>query len=284
MIYLRIIKRMLLGIFAISLLLTTEIAVQCNEGEYVDFMDLDSYIEYSNKEWEKAGYTSNNGEGSVSTPSQQETTQTQKSPKDTSKKAIDTCEHLYVDSIVIEPTCSESGMMESKCSKCGDTYKVEIPATGIHDYSSEVTKKATCIEKGETTYTCKVCGDSYTEEIDALGHKYNRSVAEDATCTTDGTFVYICEICDDSYTEVIPAAGHVEVEEITKEAGVYTPGKKSVKCSVCGEILSTEAIPAKYPVSNLYVVIACAALALVTGVVITFAKKKYGANKLSKSA
>ena len=48
----------------------------------------------------------------------------------TSDVAVESCTHTYVDSIIKEATCAESGMMESKCSKCGDTYNTEIPATG----------------------------------------------------------------------------------------------------------------------------------------------------------
>ncbi len=223
----------------------------CTEGWYND-TNVQEHISKVEEQLKAAGYTlnrtmdnSNSGQAaSTDSPaSKQEPNITVKS-----------CDHTYVDLIIKEPTCAEPGVMESKCSKCGDTYKTEIPATEEHDYVAEVTIEPTCSKNGETKYTCSVCGDSYTEEITAAGHKYDRCVAEDATCTTDGTFVYICTVCDDSYTEAIPASGHKESELIVmKQPGLFTKGEQQITCEYCGEVLSSEVIPSILPAWTLII-------------------------------
>ncbi|MBO5620544.1 MAG: hypothetical protein J5959_02830 [Butyrivibrio sp.] len=257
--FLNILKKIMMGVLAVGILLTTTQTVYCT-----NYTSLEEYMQESNKQAEAAGYkTINTPSGTTPSLSGENSNNTsipqteQNNSSTTSSKPVKTCEHAYVDSIIKEPTCAEPGMMESKCSKCGDTYKTEISPTGKHDYASEVTKEATCTEKGETTYTCTVCGDSYTEEIAPKGHSYVSSVTKEATCTESGVNTFTCTNCGDSYTEEIPATGHAQtVEEVTKEAGMFSTGEKVIKCSACGEILSTEVIPAKYPISYLYIGIA----------------------------
>ncbi|MBR6484809.1 MAG: hypothetical protein IKT14_07285, partial [Clostridiales bacterium] len=239
-----------------------------------NYTSMEEYIEETNKQWEAVGYTNDNGGG------------TQKSATG-SAATSQKCDHSYSPDVTKEATCVAEGETKYTCSKCGATYTEAIPATGEHDYVAEVTKEATCTEKGETTYTCSVCGDSYTEEIAAAGHKYDRCVAEDATCTMDGTFVYICEVCDDSYTEIIPASGHKESElTVVKQPGLFTKGEQQIVCDNCGEVLSSEVIPSKLPVTAL---LAPFFLLMIGGVVIVSKRKKKedpfsGTNELKKDA
>ncbi len=250
----KVLKKGLWGILAAGIVLSTSTTVYCTE--WFDDTTIEEYIKKNNEEAAKLGYTTLDTIGDSGTTQETNKSTTGTSGQETATQ-IKSCTHEYVDSIIKEPTCSEPGMMESKCSKCGDTYKTEIPATGKHDYVSETTKEATCTEAGEATYTCSVCGDSYIEEIPATGHTYEAVITKEATCTESGLKTYTCAVCGDSYTEEIPATGHVETaEEVTKEAGLFTEGEKVVKCAACGEILSTEVIPSKYPISYLYVLIA----------------------------
>lgn len=277
----RIVKRVLACMVFVCVLMTSIQNVYCTEY-WFDDRTLGEYIKKHQEEAAKAGYTSRttyDGKGSESNVSSQE-------PKTGAeeKKQVKTCEHTYVDTIINEPTCAEPGIMESKCSKCGDSYKTEIPATGKHEYSSEVTKEATCTEKGETTYTCKVCGDSYTEEIPMLEHSYDSLITKDPTCLEAGIRTYTCSLCGDSYTEEIAATGHVEVEEVTKEAGIFTQGERIVRCSVCGEIISSEVIPSKYPVQYLYAAIACIAVILSVILALLLRKRKHGTKTIRKTA
>lgn len=75
-----------------------------------------------------------------------------------------------------EPTCSQPGNTRGVyCPDC-DAYVLgysEIPATGVHSYTSTV-KSATCIEGGFTTYSCNNCTHSYTDNfVSATGHSYS---------------------------------------------------------------------------------------------------------------
>ncbi len=276
--YLGLVKKALWGLLAAGIVLGSSVQVYCTEDWYND-TNVQEHISKVEEQLKAAGYTLNRTMGdsnssqpvaeSVPKPTSTDST----APKQDSTKTVESCDHSYVDSIIKEPTCAETGIMESRCSKCGDVYKTEIPETGKHEYSSEVTKEATCTEKGVITYTCTVCGDSYTEDIPMIDHTYESSIAVDATCTTAGTKVFICSQCDDTYTEEIPATGHVEEEVITKEAGAFTTGEKIIKCSSCGEILSTEIIPSKYPLTYLIIGIACV-VAVLVGVILILKKRR----------
>ena len=253
-------------IIAVAVLSTTVVGINCSmHGVLAE--DIDKWIEESNKAWEEAGYVNDTGK----TQTQQNNNQTQ--PE---KKVVKTCEHEYKDEITKEPTCLEPGEMISKCSKCGDSYKTEIAPTGKHEYESSVTKEATCIEAGEMAYTCKMCGDTYTEAIPAKGHDYEKSVTKEATCTDAGVITYTCKNCGDTYTEEIPALGHTEGEwEVTKEATFFfSTGEKVLKCAKCGEVLKTEEIPSKYPITYLYIEmgIAFAIIGFIIGLI--FKKKR----------
>ncbi len=275
--YVGLIKKALWGALAAGIVLGTSIPVYCT-----NYTSMEEYVKDHREQAEKAGYesTSDLSDWGITSPTN---TDTSSSSTDSDKKTVKACEHTYTDSIIEEPTCAEPGMMESKCSKCGDTYKTEIPATGKHEYTSEITKEATCTEKGETTYTCTVCGDSYTEEISAKGHSYVSSVTKEATCTEAGITTFTCSECGDSYTEEIPALGHTEVEEVTKTAGMFTSGEKVIKCSTCGEILSTEIIPSRYPISVLFIALVIVFVAIIA-VSAIFVKMKKGKNNKTSAA
>jgi hypothetical protein len=276
--YVGLIKKALWGALAAGIILGTSIPVYCT-----NYTSMEEYVKSHREQAAKAGYesTSDLSDWGFTAPSNASTSS---ASTNSNKNPVKSCEHTYTDSIIKEPTCAESGVLESKCSKCGDTYKTEIPATGKHEYSSEVTKEATCSEKGEIAYTCTVCGDSYTEVIPMKEHTYESSIAEDATCTTAGIRVFICTGCDDSYTEEIPATGHDGKEMITKEAGFFTSGEKVVKCSICGEILSTEVIPSRAPIYYLYIGIVLLVVIVITALVLIFKSTKHGISKVDKIA
>ena len=87
--------------------------------------------------------------------------------------AIDSS-NLQTETVVTEPTCTESGSKSKHCSRCDAKREVtEIPATG-HEYQAQITAP-TCTDEGFTTYTCAVCGDSYTADVTpATGHHCGR--------------------------------------------------------------------------------------------------------------
>ncbi len=261
--FLKALRITLGGVLAAGMVMTTAIPGQCTE-EWYDDTNVEEHIEKVKKELEALGYE-------VHSTYDSESSQSKNSGGNIYSPAKK-CDHSYSSEVTKEATCVAEGETKYTCSKCGATYTEAIPATEEHDYVAEVTKGATCTEKGETTFTCSVCGDSYTEEIAAAGHKYDRCVAEDATCTMDGTFVYICEVCDDSYTEAIPASGHKESGlTVVKQPGLFTKGEQQSVCEYCGEVLSSEVIPSKLPVTAL---LAPFFLLMIVGVVIVSRRKK----------
>ncbi len=243
-----------MAIAAVAVMFSSTKTVHCSEMQGVD--SIEQFMENHNKAWEGAGYSTQPSppdtaqqSGSTNNGNTQPSA-SESEAKQEPKKVVKACEHVYTDTIIKEPTCAEDGKMESKCSKCGDTYETVITATGEHTYSSEVTKEATCKETGEMTYTCSVCEDTYNEEIPVVDHKYEESVTKEATCTEAGEKTFTCIMCGDAYTEDIPAIGHQEAEPVTtKKAGLFKKGEEVVKCSACGEILETRVISSKYPIS-----------------------------------
>ena len=72
------------------------------------------------------------------------------------------CEHVYDNFTVIsKATCTEKGVKEFKCTKCGEIKTVEEEAKG-HFYKEKTTEVATCTSEGVKTFRCE-CGDKYTE-------------------------------------------------------------------------------------------------------------------------
>ena len=273
-----VLTKTLWAVLSASIVLGTSVPVYGT-----NYTSMEEYIEATNEQWEAIGFSNDNGGGSSALQSQQTSNESSVNQTSNAGAIKKTCDHVYETRIISEPTCAEPGIMESKCSKCGDTYKTEIPATGKHEYTSEITKGATCTETGEMTYTCTVCGDSYTEEIPAKGHSYVSSVTKEATCTEAGITTFTCSGCGDSYTEEIPAFGHTEVEEVTKTAGMFTSGEKVIKCSTCGEILSTEVLPGRYPLSVLLIALGILFVAVGAASVI-FKKMKKEMNNTTSAA
>lgn len=282
------IKRIIsyIAVFAVSLFIFGAFSEARNgvycDGDFFSSKDLDKFIQQSNAEAAAAGYRTVTDEeffgGQPSQPPaspapQQSPAQSAPASTDqTEKKTVKTCDHVYVDEITKEPTCSEDGEMVSTCSKCGDSYKTKLEKTGKHEYEEKITKEASCTTDGEKTFTCKYCGESYTEPISATGHDYEKSVSKQASCTEDGELTYKCKYCGDTYTEPIPATGHTVTSTVTtKTPGLFTAGEAVTKCDVCGEILATEQLSSRYPITYLYALIVAviAVIGIISGILIS---------------
>ena len=153
-------------------------------------------------------------------------------------------DHDYQESSIIkEATCMEDGLVEKKCSNCGDTITETIPATG-HQWEDEYTvdKEATCTEEGSESIHCSACGEINEETVRAIPKKEHAygdwTVTKKATCTEEGHREKVCADCNDKATETIPATGHIWNEDYTidKEATCTEEGSESIHCSVCDVI------------------------------------------------
>ena len=98
---------------------------------------------------------------------------------------------------VIEPTCTEPGKQESKCSGCDKIKTQVIDALGHDCVQWTVTIEATCTTDGSKTATCNRCGEIVVQTIAALGHDTVYHEGKEATATENGwKEYYTCSRCD----------------------------------------------------------------------------------------
>ncbi|MCD8099064.1 MAG: hypothetical protein LUE06_00590, partial [Oscillospiraceae bacterium] len=164
------------------------------------------------------------------------------------EKEIETpeCEHSYVESSRVEPTCTENGSVTYTCSSCGESYTEVVPYTG-HSYGDPTFTWAEDNGTCTAAFSCKNCSDTQTVSCTVT------SETTAATCTEDGEAVYTatCTFNSKTYTDTktvtIEATGHTageavkenEVAATCTEDGSYD---SVVYCSVCGEELSRETV------------------------------------------
>lgn len=149
---------------------------------------------------------------------------------------------------VSNPTCTQTGLETSVCTRCGETIERIIPATG---HTEEVIPgtPATCTETGLSEgVLCSVCGAVLVEQevVPAKGHTYGETVViEEASCLRNGKQESVCKDCGETITEIIPALGHDRVYEPAIEATCETSGRTGrVVCDRCGMVLEEgETIP-----------------------------------------
>ena len=148
--------------------------------------------------------------------------------------------HDFVEASVVNPTCTETGLISYECH-CGETTEEVLKETG-HSYNMEETVKVSCTTDGLNTYTCPACGDSYTETVEAPGHDYQVTSQKEVSCTADGETVYECH-CGDSYTVVEKATGHKHEVVSMVELSCETDGEVVYECH-CGDSYK-EVLPSK---------------------------------------
>ncbi len=153
------------------------------------------------------------------------------------------CSHVFniVDQQVAA-SCTNSGFIVFRCSKCGATSKQTISALG-HNYVKSSSVAATCTKDGSVTYKCSRCTASYTNTLSATGHSYKVTSTKDATCTEDGYTKYTCSNCSGTKTETIPKTGHTFKEYMTSMANCTEEGYTLYKCSKCGVTEKRNIIP-----------------------------------------
>lgn len=142
--------------------------------------------------------------------------------------------HSYVDTVV-EPTCTEQGYTEHKCSVCGDVYTDSYTDELGHEEIEVTDIEPTCTEYGWSHIECSRCHEQLTVSgqdmnLAPTGHLLDEGVTTEATCTEQGYTTYTCtrDGCDysvkDDYTD---ALGHekgsvVKVVDASKEGQGYT--------------------------------------------------------------
>lgn len=146
-------------------------------------------------------------------------------------------------------TCTESGVKARKCSRCRETEKETIPATG-HTEAEDAAVAATCTTAGKTAGShCLVCNTiiKAQEEIPATGHSFGKwEKVKAPTCMGRGSVKRACDIC--GYIEIkdIAANGHVWNTDYTvdKQPTCTETGSKSIHCRNCREVKDVKVIEA----------------------------------------
>lgn len=146
-------------------------------------------------------------------------------------------------------TCTESGVKARKCSRCKETEKETIPATG-HTEAEDAAVAATCTTAGKTAGShCLVCNTiiKAQEEIPATGHSFGKwEKVKAPICMGRGSVKRAYDIC--GYIEIkdIAANGHVWNTDYTvdKQPTCTETGSKSIHCRNCREVKDVKAIEA----------------------------------------
>ena len=161
------------------------------------------------------------------------------------------CHTEVTDKPAVAPTCTETGLTESKkCTVCGEitveqTVVDALGHTEVIDAAVAPTCTATGLTEGKH---CDVCGEVLVVQtvVDALGHTEVIDEAVDPTCTATGlTEGKHCSVCNEVLVAqtVVDALGHTEVIDAavapTCTATGLTEGKH---CSVCNEVLVAQEV------------------------------------------
>ena len=101
--------------------------------------------------------------------------------------------------VVSRPTCAKEGVTELRCTVCGGTKRVSIPAVQTHSYY-----EYTVIDGYTHRSICSVCG--HTEDKEHIWDTGNVTVQP--TYDTAGQRTYLCVYCGAERTEDIPKLDH----------------------------------------------------------------------------
>ena len=139
--------------------------------------------------------------------------------------------HLYIEKILVSPTCEEPGQVLYECD-CGDSYKDENKETG-HDFGDEVIDiQPSCTKNGSEISTCNNCGKKKTVSIDATGHFFGSWVQiVEPECESTGTERRDCDNCEHYETREVDEFGHAYGEwSVTTEPTENTTGVLTKVC------------------------------------------------------
>ncbi len=160
--------------------------------------------------------------------------------------------HSYGDYVVTtEPTCTDTGVKEKKCSKCGDVQTASVDAPG-HSWgtSSKKATSATCTKAATYYYQCSKCSayaSSTYSSGSAKGHSFTSyTTTKAATCTAAGTKTAYCDNgCGTKDTKSISKKGHSYTSYTTTKSPTCTAaGSKIAYCNNGCGTTNTQSIPA----------------------------------------
>ena len=110
--------------------------------------------------------------------------------------------HTYgAEVIVIEATCTASGLKTKTCTTCGYVHNITIPASG-HDLETEIVS-STCAVTGTKTVTCNNCEYSNVETLPKKSsHTFGQYECLPLASDEIGDLHYkVCSVCGIKETE-----------------------------------------------------------------------------------
>ncbi|MGN0733103.1 MAG: FecR domain-containing protein [Emergencia sp.] len=157
--------------------------------------------------------------------------------------------HKWKSETVRKATCTQTGIVQSVCSVCGQTKNRKETAKKDHTEAAswKTASAATCTEAGSETKSCTVCGKVMrTRKIDPTGHMAGKGEIVEAACTQEGSETVKCMNCGEILEQtIIEAPGHKPGDWVTTKYPDYgIEGEKTQSCTVCGEVVNTQTIPA----------------------------------------
>ncbi len=164
-------------------------------------------------------------------------------------KDTETCDHVYDEGDVVDPTCTEVGYTLHTCTLCGASYKDQfVEALGHRTGVFTVTVEPGCEHEGLREAVCSECGEKVVETIAALGHTSGDWIVdEEATEFETGYKHKECTVCGEvSVATEIPAIGHTWGEIQYKEAPDCEHGAYGYRtCLTCGDSEEVGYVPAR---------------------------------------
>ncbi len=115
--------------------------------------------------------------------------------------------------VLVEATCTKTGITEYSCDACGNVWRKET-AMKAHQISDEYNKQvpSTCTKQGYNARTCSVCGAEFDKiYLPLADHTWVEMAPKKApTCLSAGcTALEHCSVCDARRGgAAIPALGH----------------------------------------------------------------------------
>ena len=116
-----------------------------------------------------------------------------------------TCQHAYaeVSVVVVEPTCTEWGVIGYTCTKCDYIGKKEYTQKAAHDYVSNDPALPICGAHYEEVLTCNICNEVKTQDL-VKKHVAGETVkAVEPSYTSYGYTLVKCADCQTDFrTEI----------------------------------------------------------------------------------